>query len=146
MRRYATGMLLLAGLLLLAPASAVGRTYEIDYATWDVKVTDSKGVVTEATEFGFYTGANVLMAKRGDGYIEIPFRKLRSIEIGTYIPSKGYYPSSVTSRKGKVIKVEVERVEAHRFLGGDTEVGTYRIRLGQMKKLELLRLSQSDGL
>ena len=146
MRRYVTGTLLLVGLLMLASPSAVGRTYEIDYATWDVKVTDSKGVTTEATEFGFFTGANVLMARRGDAYIEIPFRKLRTIEVGKYIPSKGYYPSSVTSRKGKTYKVEIERVEAQRFLGGDTDVGTYRIRLGQMKKLELLRLSQSDGI
>lgn len=138
-------LVLALGLAALAGVTQA-RTYEIDFATWDVKVTDTKGVATEATEFGFFTGPNILNARRGDAYVEIPFRKIRRIEIRAYIPSKGYYPATVTSRKGKAISVEIERHEGQRFLGGDTDVGSFRIRLGQMAALDLLRLSKADDL
>ena len=131
-------------LVALAPAAVGAPIYEIDYATYDVKVTDSKNVTTEATDFGFYTGPNILTARRGDGQIEIPFRKIRLIEIGTYIPSKGYSPATVTSRRGKTYQVQIERVHAQRYLGGNTDVGTFRIRLGQISRLELIRLSNTE--
>ncbi|MFV1959879.1 MAG: hypothetical protein ACC662_10750 [Planctomycetota bacterium] len=133
------------GVLVLLAGTARGAIYEIDYASYDVKVTDSKGVVTSAQDFGFYTGPNILNARRGDAYVEIPFRKLKMIEVGTYIPSKGYYPASVTSRRGRVLKVQLERFEGQRYLGGETDVGTFRIRLGQIQKLELLKLSRTEG-
>lgn len=135
---------LIVGLLALAPVAVGAPIYEIDYATYDVRVTDSKKVATDATEFGFYTGPNILMARRGDGQIEIPFRKIRLIEIGKYIPSKGYYPATVTSRRGKVLQVEIERIQGQRYLGGHTDVGTLRIRLGQISRLELRRLSNTE--
>lgn len=135
---------LVLGLVALAPSAAGAPIYEIDYATYDVKVTDSKGVSTDATDFGFYTGPNILTARRGDGYVEIPFRKIKLVEIGKYIPSKGYYPSTVTSRRGKVFQVEIERIHGQRYLGGNTDVGTIRIRLGQIKRLELKRLSNIE--
>ena len=144
MARKALWLPLILGLVALAPAAVGAPIYEIDYATYDVKMTDSKGVVTEATDFGFYTGPNILTARRGDGYIEIPFRKIRLIEVGKYIPSKGYYPSTVTSRRGKVFQVQIERVHGQRYLGGNTEVGTIRVRLGQISRLELLRLSNTE--
>jgi hypothetical protein len=146
MGRFALIGLVLAAVGALAPRAIEARTYEIDYATWDVKVTDTKGVTTEATEFGFYNGPNILNARRGEGYVEIPFRKIRTIEIEAYIPSKGYHPATVTSRRGKSIQVEIERSDAERFLGGDTEVGTFRIRLGQMSRLELVGLSRAEDL
>ena len=144
MARKALWLSLILGLVALAPAAVGAPIYEIDYATYDVKVTDSKGVVTEATDFGFYTGPNILTARRGDGYVEIPFRKIRLIEVGKYIPSKGYYPSTVTSRRGKVFQVQIERVHGQRYLGGNTEVGTIRVRLGQISRLDLQRLSNTE--
>ena len=146
MARYAAWALLLAAVLLLSPAAEGGPIYEIDYAKWDVRVTDKKGVLTEAEDFGFYTGPNILNARRGDGHVEIPFRKIRSVELGKYIPSRGYYPCTVTSRRGKSFQVQVERVEGQRYLGGDSEVGSFRVRLGQIQRLDLLRLSHSDDL
>ena len=144
MVRKALWLPLILGLVALAPAAVGAPIYEIDYATYDVKMTDSKGVVTEATDFGFYTGPNILTARRGDGYIEIPFRKIRLIEVGKYIPSKGYYPTTVTSRRGKVFQVQIERVHGQRYLGGNTEVGTIRVRLGQISRLDLVRLSNTE--
>lgn len=146
MRRVVFIALVLAVLGVTAPDALQARTYEIDYATWDVQVTDHDGVATDSTEFGFFNGPNILNAKRGKGFVEIPFRKIRSVDIGKYIPSKGYHPATVTSRRGKSIEVQIERHEAERFLGGDTDVGTFRIRLGQIKRLQLVRLSQSDDL
>ena len=144
MARKAIWIPMILVLAALAPVAVGAPIYEIDYATYDVTVTDSKGVVTEATDFGFYTGPNILTARRGDGYVEIPFRKIRLLEVGKYIPSKGFYPSTVTSRRGKVFQVQIERVHAQRYLGGNTDVGTIRIRLGQLQRLELTRLSNTE--
>ena len=146
MARIAIPTALLIGLAILAPGVAGASIYEIDYAKYDVDLTDQKGVKSEATDFGFYTGPNILSARRGDAYVEIPFRKIRRIEIGTYIPSKGHYPCTVTSRKGKTFQVQIERVEGQRYLGGNTEVGTIRIRLGQIQRLDLLRLSRTEDM
>ena len=144
MARITSIIVLLALVALAATGADAGAVYEIDYATYDVKVTDTKSVVTEAREFGFFTGPNILMARRGDAWVDIPFRKIRSIEVGTYIPSKGHYPATVTSRRGKVLHVQIERVEGQRYLGGDTDVGSYRIRLGQIQRLDLIRLSRTE--
>jgi len=144
MARKAVWLPLILGLVVLAPSATGAPIYEIDYAPYDVKVTDTKNVLTDATDFGFYTGPNILMARRGDGYVEIPFRKIRLIEIGKYIPSKGYYPGTVTSRRGKVFQVQIERVQGQRYMGGNTDVGTLRIRLGQIQRLELVRLSNTE--
>ena len=144
MVRTVTWLPLILGLLTLAPAAVGAPIYEIDYAPYDVTVTDSKGVATEATDFGFYTGPNILTARRGDGYVEIPFRKIKLLEIGKYVPSKGFYPATVTSRRGKTLQVQIERVHGQRYLGGNTEVGTIRVRLGQIQRLELKRLSNTE--
>ena len=146
MARNVTRGLLLIGLIVLAAGAAEARTYEIDYATYDVKLTDQKNVTSDVKEFGFYTGANVLNAKRGDAFVEIPFRKIRRIELGKYIPSKGYYPATVTSRRNKTFQVQIERIEGRRFLGGLTEFGRMRIRLGQIQRLDLLRLSRTEDM
>ena len=144
MGRTAIWMSLIALIAVTAPMAGAGAIYEIDYATYDVKVTDTKGVVTDAREFGFFTGPNILMAKRGDAWVDIPFRKIKAIEVGTYIPSKGHYPATVTSRRGKILQVQIPRVEGQRYMGGDTDVGSYRIRLGQIQRLDLIRLSRTE--
>ena len=133
--------LALLGLLFAAPTADAGPVLEIDYAKYDVRVTDTKGVVTESTDFGYRMGPNILMARRGDGLVEIPFRKIRMIEIGEYIPSKGYSPVTVTSRGGQRFQVELERIEARRYLSGDTELGNFRIRMGHIRRLEFVGLS-----
>lgn len=146
MRRYVWGALLAIVLVAAVPGSAAGRTYELDYATYDVFVTDSQGVRTEAWDFGFYNGPNVVTAKRGDGYVDIPFRRIRRLEIGRYIPSKGYSPCTVTSLTNRTYQVAIERIESRRYLGGETDLGSYRIRLGQVQTLELVRLTPEEDL
>jgi len=146
MARKALWVPLLLGLVVLPTAAVGAPIYEVDYAKYDATVTDTKGIATEVTDFGYYTGPNILTARRGDAYVEIPFRKIRTLELGAYIPSKGFYPGTVTSRRGKVIQIQVERVEAQRYLGGNTDVGTLRIRLGQIQRLDLKRLSNTEDL
>ncbi len=146
MRRIAVGTVLALAILALVSPAASGRTYEIDYATYDVVVTDSKGVKTEAWDFGFYAGPNILTATRGDGYVEIPFRKIRSIEFGKYIPAKGYSPCTVTSLSNRTYSVGLERIEGRRFLGGESDLGSFRIRLGQIKRLDILRMTPEEDL
>lgn len=128
---------------MLATSASAGTIYEVDYASYDVSLTDSKGVKTDLTEFGFWTGPNILVAQRGDAKVEIPFRKIRSLTIGKYIPVKGYSPASVTTKKGKTYKLELERFEGQRYLGGKTEFGSMRIRLQHISRLDLKRLSNT---
>ena len=93
---------------LLATSASAGTIYEIDYASYDVSLTDTQGVKTDLTEFGFWTGPNILVAQRGDAKVEIPFRRIRSLTIQKYIPVKGYSPATVTTKKGKTYKLEIE--------------------------------------
>ena len=134
----------LLALLLLAPPAEARPTYEIDYARYDVRVTDSKGTVTEATDFGYYAGPNILNARRGDGYVRMPWRKIRRIEVGDYIPSKGYSPVTVTARSGRVYELQLERHEGQRTVGGNTEVGSFWLRMIQIRRLDLIRLSHTE--
>ena len=134
---------LTAALCLALTSSASGQTYEIDYASYDVTLTDSQGVKTELTDFGFWTGPNILVAHRGDSKVEIPFRRIRTLEIQKYLPVKGYSPATVTTKEGKTYKLEIERFEGQRYLGGKSEFGSLRIQLMRISKLELKRLSHT---
>jgi hypothetical protein len=131
-------------LFLMSASASAGPIHDIDYAGWDVVLTDTKGVKTELTEFGFWTGPNLLVAKRGDAKVEIPFRKIRSLEISKYIPVKGYSPATVVTRRGKTYKVQIERFEGGRYMGGDSDFGSLRVQLMQIAKLELVRLSHTE--
>ena len=134
-----------AAMLLLGRGAAVAEPlYEIDYATYDVRVTDSKAVVTDAKDFGFLSGPNILEALRGDAIVEIPFRRISTIEVGAYVPEKGISPCVVTTHQGKRYDLTLDRNQGQRFLGGDAEFGNYRIRLMQIGKLELKGLSHAD--
>lgn len=108
-----------------------------NYVKLDATVTDTKGVSTDVTKFGFKFGANVLSCTRGDAQMEIPFRNVRSIDIGAYIPERGSSPATVTMRSGSRIDVQISRHEGTRYLGGATEFGSYRIRLEQIRRLVL---------
>ncbi len=116
---------------------------EIDYATYDVRITDSKGVVTEATDFGYYTGPNILYAHRGDGDVDVPYRLIRSMEIGAFVPDTRRAPCTLTLKTGKVIALELDNIEAQRLLGGRTEFGDYRIRMEKVRRLEILHMTHS---
>ena len=139
----ATG-LLAALILVLAGSADAGRIYEIDYAGYDVSMTDSKGVETELSEFGFWTGPNILVARRGDAKVRIPFRRIRSLEIGKYLPVKGHSPATVVTKAGKTYKLQIERFEGQRYLSGKGEFGSLRIQLMLISKLKLKRLSHTD--
>ena len=134
-------LVLIGGLLTVAGADPI---YKIDYADYDVKVTDQKDVVTNSTDFGFWTGPNILYAKRGTSKVDIPFRRIRTLEIGKYDAVKGHSPATVTTKKGKSYKIQIERFEGRRYIGGNTDFGTFRIKLMDIKKLELLKLSHTE--
>jgi hypothetical protein len=136
---------LLAAVVLLLPGSVLAETiHEIDYATYDATLTDSKGVKTDVTDLGFWTGPNILVAYRGDARVRIPFRRLRSLEIGKYDPVKGFSPATVTTRSGKSYKLQIERFDAQRYLSAKSEFGSLRIRLMRVTRLELKRLSHTE--
>ncbi|MDF1703132.1 MAG: hypothetical protein P1V36_18450 [Planctomycetota bacterium] len=135
---------LAAVLILVATSASAGTIYEIDYAGHDVTLTDSKGVTTELSDFGFWTGPNILVAKRGDAKVEIPFRRIRSLQISKYLPVKGHSPATVVTTKGKTYKLQLTRFEGRRFVGGKTDFGSMRLQLMQISKLNLKRLSHTD--
>lgn len=129
----------------LVGARAVGAGIEeIDYATYDARVTDKKGVVTEVTDLGYATGANILLAYRGEAEVEIPYRLVRSIEIGEYVAEQRRAPVTVVLRTGRSVSLEIDAVEEGRLLRGKAEFGDYRIRTGKIRRLELLALSHTD--
>ncbi len=127
----------------LVGASASASIEDIDYATYDVRITDSKGVVTDATDFGYYTGPNILYAHRGDGDVDVPFRLIRTLEVGAFVHDTRRAPCTLTLKTGKVIPLEIDNIEEQRLLGGSTEFGDFRIRMEKVRRLEILRLSHS---
>lgn len=137
----------LFGCLVLLGATTAGAEslQDIDYADYDVRVTDSKGIATEVSHFGFWSGPNVLEAQRGDALVEIPFRRIQSIELGAYAADKGVSPCVVVTRAGKRYELTVDRTQGQRLLGGDAEFGSYRIRLMQIARLELKGLTSAGG-
>ena len=142
--RFLAGGVVSAMLCLVGGSASAEPLYEIDYATYDVRITDSKAVVTDAKDFGFFSGPNILEAMRGDAVVEIPFRRISTIEIGSYAPEKGTSPCTVTTNAGKRFDLTLDRTQGQRFLGGNAEFGNYRIRLMQIAKLELKGLSHAE--
>jgi hypothetical protein len=132
-------------LLALAAASPAGAAEERDYLALEARVTDTQGVETTVREFTFWTGPNVLSARLGEADMEIPFRLLRSIEFGEYAPERGTYPCRVVARTGKAFDVLVERIDAQRYLGGTTDVGRYKIRLAQIRRIDFAGLSRAES-
>lgn len=142
--RRAIGLALLAVLVLALPSQlARAGTEEIDYATYDARVTDVKGVVTDVKDFGYTTGVNILLAYRGEADVEIPFRLIRSIELGEYVPETRRASCTVTLRTGKAISLEIDAIEGGRLLSGKAEFGEYRIRMGKIRRLDLVALSHT---
>ena len=139
------GIGLLALACLPADAEAGADAEASNYLKYDAVVTDSKGVRTTLTNLGFDLGASVLRCSRGDGLLDIPFRNIRSVEIGSYVAERGSSPATVLTRKGTRVDVEISKHEGLRYLGGDTEFGRFRIRLEQVRKLELGAASAAGG-
>ena len=140
MRRLAVWVAL--AFALLAGSRSVGAGIEeIDYARYDARVTDAKGISTDLKDFGYATGANILMALRGEAEVEIPFRLIRTIDIGAYVPEERRSPCTVTLRTGRSVSLELDAVEGDRLLRGKAEFGEFRIRMGRVKRLELIALS-----
>ena len=117
---------------------------EIDYATYDARVTDVKGIATDLTGFGHATGPNVLMGYRGEAEVDIPFRLIRAVEVGDYVPENRRAPVKVILRSGKSVAIEIDNIEEMRLLRGRAEFGEYRIRFGKIRTLELFALSHTD--
>jgi hypothetical protein len=131
--------LVLVALLLASPGATAATGVDDDYAGFDVVVTDTKGVTTECQAFGYFAAPNVLLSHRGDGELDVPFRLIRTIVIGEFGHARGRAPCSVTLRSGKVVDLEIDAVEEQKLLGGQTEMGEFRIRMEKVRRLDLLR-------
>ena len=127
-----------------APSPVSAGIEEIDYATYDAKVTDKKGVTTDVTDLGYATGANILLAYRGEAEVEIPFRLIRTIDIGDYVAEQRRAPVTVVLRSGRSVALEIDNIEEGRLLKGKAEFGEFRIRTGRIRRLELVALSHTD--
>ena len=118
-----------------APVSAAGG--EEDYYAIDARVTDVRGVVTDCVAFGYATGSNVLLAHRGEGDVDVPFRLMRSLEIGEYVPERRRAPATIVLKTGKVVAIELDSTEQERLMAGECEFGSFRIRLAKVRRLDL---------
>jgi hypothetical protein len=49
------------------------------------------------------------------------------------------------ARTGKEFDVRVERIDAQRYLGGTTDIGRYKIRLAQVRRIEFSGLSRAES-
>ena len=128
----------LAALSWVAPAplaSAAGG--EEDYLPFEARITDVQGVVTDCVQFGYATGSNVLLAHRGEGDADIPFRLVRMLEIGAYVPERRRAPATVVLKSGKTIAIELDATEEERLMAGECDFGSFRIRLGKVRRIEL---------
>jgi hypothetical protein len=130
--------LLATGLVAAASSRASAFGGEEDYLPFDARVTDVKGVVTDCTSFGYATGSNVLLAHRGEADVDIPFRLMRSLEIGDYVPERRRAPGTVVLKTGKVVAIELDATEQERLMAGECDFGAYRIRLAKVRRIDLL--------
>ena len=130
---------------LVGGSAGAGSINEIDYATYDARVIDSKGVTTDVKELGYLTSVNILTAFRGDADVEVPFRLIKTIELGEFVAVNRRAPCTVTLRSGKSIALEVDAVEEDRLLRGRAEFGEFRIRMGRIRRLDLLGLSHTGA-
>jgi hypothetical protein len=48
------------------------------------------------------------------------------------------------AKSGKTISCQLERIEGSRILGGESDVGAFRIRLGLIRRLDLLKLTATE--
>jgi len=133
-------MLVVAGLVLgLVGARRVGASVDdVDRATFVARLTDSKGVRFDLADLGYSTGANVLTAFRGDAEVEIPFRLIRVLELGDLVAEQGRAPCRATLTSGKLVDVEIDSTEGTRMLRAKAEYGEFRIRMGNVRRLELI--------
>ncbi len=144
MRRTLVGALVaVVATALLAGGAARAGVEEIDYATYDARVTDVRSIVTDVKDFGYSTGVNILLAYRGEADVEIPFRLIKSIELGDYVPETRRASCTVALRSGKSVALEIDSIEAGRLLRGKAEFGEFRIRMGKIRRLELMAFSNT---
>ena len=95
--------------LILGPMGS-GQTGEDVVET--VKVEDTQGVVTYATDFSKAFGADYLSAYRGDSKVEIPFELISTIRTGRVVDSRMDVALVLTSGRGMEIQVDRPEFEA----------------------------------
>jgi hypothetical protein len=140
MGRAALVALGVLGALVAGPADPVGATIvDEDYAPFTARVTDTQGVVVDVEDFGYATGPNVLLAHLGDGDVDVPLRKVRSLEIGALVEKTRRAPVRAVMRSGKVYALELDNAELTRLFVGESEIGEYRVRLTKIRRLDVLR-------
>jgi hypothetical protein len=141
MRRLCARVFALAAILLALgaapPRSALAAGGEEDYLPFEARITDVQGVVTDCFSFGYATGSNVLLAHRGEADVDIPFRLVRVLEIGAYVPEKRRAPATVVLTSGKSIAIEIDATEEGRLMAGECDFGSFRIRLGKVRRIEV---------
>src|SRR5262245_16531630 len=142
MARALVASLVVGALFSLAPGRpAAADSVDLDFATYDARVLDKKGISTDVREFGYITGQNVLMAYRGDADVEIPWRLIRSLELSDFVAETRRSKVTATMRSGKVYALEIDAIEEGRLLRGKADFGEYRIRMGKVRRLDLMGFS-----
>ena len=70
--------------------------------------------------------------------MDIPFRLVRSLVIGAMIPERRRAPATVVLRTGKSVAIELDPSEEERLLSGETDFGEFRIRLGKVRRIDIV--------
>ena len=125
--------------LLLGPGAA-GQDEEDLLET--VKVEDSQGVVTYATDFSKAFSGGYLSGFRGDSRVEIPFERVSVLRTGRIADSRMDVDLVLTT--GRKLVIQLDRPEFESVYGGLTEFGNFRIRLQEVKSIEFHRLENFD--
>ncbi len=125
---------------LMVAAGAAGQSGEDETET--VRVEDSKGVVTYATDFSKAFGGGSLSAYRGDSKVEVPFERIAVLRTGRIVDSRMDVGLVLTTGRG--LQVQLDRPEFESVYGGLTEFGNFRIRLAEVKSIEFSRRQKYD--
>jgi hypothetical protein len=125
----------------------LGRTKHSDLPVYgppargaDVKITDRRGVTTELLNFHRAAGQNALPALRGSAAVTIPLRIVKHLTI-TPAEKTPTAALAVVLRDGTKVNGSLPVSEEATSFTGEAEFGAYFIQLGDIRELEVHRVT-----
>lgn len=125
----------------------LGRTKRSDLPVFgppargaDVKVTDRQGVATELLNFHRAAGQNAIPALRGSAAVTIPLRIIKSLTI-TPAEAAPTAALAVVLHDGAKVNGRLPVTEETTSFTGEAEFGAYFIQLGNIRVLEVHRVT-----
>ena len=106
----------------------------------DVRLTDQEGVRIELLGFRRAAAENVVPGVLGAGRIAIPLRMIKRLEMFP-IDESPYLDATAELKGGKTLRFKIPVYEEETAYRGDATFGTYRIRLGKIRLLEIHRVT-----